>query len=106
MTTLYRLYNTETTNHLYTSDLNEVAHLRLTDNWQFEGAKLEVRPGSIVFLILKQAYIFLLVILSKLPTYATTFQHGMMKVLPLQPTAVQALQAINTKTDLSFIQPI
>lgn len=47
MTTLYRLYNTETTNHLYTSDLNEVAHLRLTDNWQFEGAKLEVRPGSI-----------------------------------------------------------
>ena len=47
MTTIFRFYNPETTNHLFTTDKNEVAHLRLDDDWNYEGPKWQTNGGDI-----------------------------------------------------------
>ena len=47
MITIFRFYNPETTNHLFTTDKNEVAHLRLDDDWNYEGPKWQTNGGDI-----------------------------------------------------------
>ena len=47
MATIFRFYNPTTTNHHYTTDKNEVAALRLSDDWNYEGAKWQTNGGDI-----------------------------------------------------------
>ena len=47
MATIFRFYNPTTTNHHYTTDKNEVAALRLSDDWNYEGAKWKTNDGDI-----------------------------------------------------------
>ncbi|MBO03222.1 MAG: hypothetical protein CMG35_11340 [Candidatus Marinimicrobia bacterium] len=45
-TTVHRLYNTDTTTHLYTTDVNEAGVLRNTGAWQYEEPKFMTVTGD------------------------------------------------------------
>ena len=46
-TTVHRFYNTETTSHLFTTDVNEVQSLRYLPEWRYEEPKFMSRSGDI-----------------------------------------------------------